>query len=178
MIMHWPKARWGGKGFIKVTGNSPFRRGRAGTQDKNLDEGNEVENMKKFFLSHGLLSLISYITQDHPIMGSTTHTLCPPTVINQETLQRYSHKPISWRHYQNWGSFLTGDSNLCQNDRTKKHRQLQPLSLWFYRRGTICHHMSTHFLPCPALPCSVTFTRTTHTCMKQRTLFTSASSIL
>lgn len=82
------QSKLGGKGSYQVY--SPFREARAGSQDKNLDEGTEVENMKKFCflprsvcLLSGLCSVCSFI--EPRIMDGATHNgLCPPTIFNRE----------------------------------------------------------------------------------------------
>jgi hypothetical protein len=50
---------------------------------------------------HGLLSLLSYITQNHLLRGGATHNgLGPPlSMINQENILAY--RSICWRHFRN-----------------------------------------------------------------------------
>ena len=60
-----------------------------GTQGKNLEAGTEAENIRKCYsltCHHGLLSLLSYTTQDHLSRGATNHSgLDPPaSTINEE----------------------------------------------------------------------------------------------
>jgi hypothetical protein len=62
--------------------------------------------------SPGLLSLLSYRTQDYQPRDGTTHNgLGPPSLI-----ENMPYSWISWRHFLKGGSFLCDNSSLCQVD--------------------------------------------------------------
>jgi hypothetical protein len=63
--------------------------------------------------SPGLLSLLSYRTQDYqPRDGPTHKGSFPPGSL----IEKMPYSWISWRHFPNWSSFLCDNSRLCQVD--------------------------------------------------------------
>jgi hypothetical protein len=63
--------------------------------------------------SPGLLSLLSYRTQDYqPRDGPTHKGPFPPWSL----IEKMPYSWISWRHFPNWSSFLCDNSSLCQVD--------------------------------------------------------------
>jgi hypothetical protein len=60
----------------------------------------------------GLLSLLSYSTQDLQPRNATTHNGLGPFPLL--TIEKMPYSWIPWRHFLNWGSFLSDDSSLCQ----------------------------------------------------------------
>ena len=69
---------------LQFSGHTPsLREVRAGTQGSILEAGTEVEAMEMCCLldcAHGLLSLLSYGTQDHQPSGTTTHSDMGPPI--------------------------------------------------------------------------------------------------
>jgi hypothetical protein len=66
-----------------------------------------------FLASPGLLSLLSYRTQDYqPRDGPTHKGPFPPLWLIEKMLYSW----ISWRHFLNWSSSLCDNSSLCQVD--------------------------------------------------------------
>ena len=63
---------------------------------------------------HNLLSPPSYRTQDGQpgMVPPTIHWALPHWSLNE----KMPYSWISWRHFLNWGSVLSDDSNLCQVD--------------------------------------------------------------
>ena len=68
-----------------------------------------------WFIPYGLLSLISYRSQDHhtPVM-ETPRTDC--VLPHQSLIKKISYRQILWRYFLNWGSLLSDDSSLCHVD--------------------------------------------------------------
>ena len=66
--------------------------------------------------SHGLLSLLSYRTQDHqPGDKATYNGLDPsPSITNYENALPACLQPISWRHFLDRSSLLSDDFSLYQ----------------------------------------------------------------
>ena len=52
---------------------------------------------------HGLLSLLSYRTQDHQPRDGTTHDALglPHRLVNKKTLSRIAYSPVLLGHFQN-----------------------------------------------------------------------------
>lgn len=71
---------------MQFPGHNPsFWKMRAGTQGKNLEQGAQ-RNGAYWFVTHGLITLLSNTIQDHMLRGGTVRSeLSPPTSgINQE----------------------------------------------------------------------------------------------
>ena len=65
---------------------------------------------------HGLLSLLSFRTQDlQPRDGTSHHALSHQSLI-RKILYRLACSPILWRHFLSGGSLLSGDFGLCPGD--------------------------------------------------------------
>lgn len=81
--------------FQAMVYSAPSREAKAGSQGKNLEAGTAAErtdhqrNGARSFDPHGLVSMLSYITQDNLPQGGTADSgLGPPTSkINQENAQ-------------------------------------------------------------------------------------------
>jgi hypothetical protein len=77
--------------------------------------------------SPGLLSLLSYRTQDHQPRDGTTHKgPSHPWSLIEKMLYSW----ISWRHFLNWSSFLCDNSSLCQVDTQNQPAEF-PNKPWF-----------------------------------------------
>jgi hypothetical protein len=80
-----------------------------------------MEGCSLLAASPGLLSLLSYRTQDYQSRDGTTHKGPSPT---WSLIEKMPYSWISWRHFLKGGSFLCDNSSLCQVD-----TQNQPVQL-------------------------------------------------
>jgi hypothetical protein len=75
--------------------------------------------------SHGLLSLLE--------LGTTSSGMAPPTIgwalPHWSLIEKMCYSWISWRHFINWGSFLSDDISLCQVDTQNQSLWLTPCQL-------------------------------------------------
>ena len=93
-----------------------------GSQDRNLHRAGTWRqeliqrpwrNAAYLSVSPGLLSLLSYRTQDYqPRDGTTHHGPSHPLSL----IKKMPYSWISWRHFLKRGSFLCDNSSLCQVD--------------------------------------------------------------
>ena len=90
------------------------------TQGRNLEAGDDAEAVGKgdaayWIASPGLLSLLSYRTQDYQLRGSTTHNgLGPLHSLSLSLIEKMPYSWISRRPFLKGGSFLFDNSSLCQ----------------------------------------------------------------
>jgi hypothetical protein len=84
--------------------------------------------------SPGLLSLLSYRTQNYQPMDGTTHNgpFYPWSLI-----KKMPYSWIWWRHFLKGGSILCDNSSLCQVDTQSQPVQL-PSSIIFLKWNHIC----------------------------------------
>jgi hypothetical protein len=73
--------------------------------------------------SPGLLSLLSYRTQDYQPRDGTTHK--GPSH-SWSVIEKMPYNCISWRRFPNWSSFLCDNSGLCQVD--TQNQPVQPVT--------------------------------------------------
>jgi hypothetical protein len=60
-----------------------------------------------------------YSTRNHLFQGGITHyRLCPPTTQINIITSIFAYSLILWMNFLNWGSVLSYDYNLCQDDIT------------------------------------------------------------
>ena len=131
------------RGFMSVHSCSPSRRevGSGGT------EAETMEVAAYWLAPHGLLSLLSYITQDHLPRDGTAHSgLSPPTpIINQE-----KGSPAMPTGQSDGGMFsvevLSSQMTMACVELTKTNKTNQALLLtWQY--NTITWYLSISCLP-------------------------------
>jgi hypothetical protein len=115
----WPRSKLGRKGFIQLTlpccWSSPkeVRTGTQAGQEAGADAAEAMEGCSLLTCFPGLLSLLSYKTQDYQPRDGTTHK--GPSHPWSPT-EKMPHSWISWRHFPNWSLFLCDNSSLCQVD--------------------------------------------------------------
>lgn len=62
---------------------------------------------------------LSYVTQDHLLKGGATLSRLGllTSIIIQETVPQLAYRPIWWKHFLDWGFFLSDDSIFYQVER-------------------------------------------------------------
>jgi hypothetical protein len=85
----------------------------------NLEAGADAGAIEECCLlacSHGLLSLLSYRTQDYQPLGDTIIMIwgLPHQSLIKKIPYRLAYSPILWRHFINSGHHLSQDFSLCQ----------------------------------------------------------------
>jgi hypothetical protein len=93
---------------------------RAGTWRQELMQ-RPWRDVLYWLASPGLLSLLSYRTQDHQPRDGTTHN--GPSH-PRSLIEKMPYSWISWRHFLKGGSFLCDNSSLYQVDTEKQPVQL------------------------------------------------------
>jgi hypothetical protein len=86
----------------------------------------------------GLLNLLSYRTQDHQPRNGPTRKM-GWVFSSNHWIEKMPHSWISWGYFLNWGSFLSGDSCLCQVDTQRQPGQ------WFGVKSTGCSSREPEF---------------------------------
>jgi hypothetical protein len=83
----------------------------------------------------GLLSLLSYRTQDYQLRDGTTHN--GPSH-PRSLIEKMPYSWISWRCFLKGGSFLCDNSSLCQVDTQNQPVQVVCLIILFSDRVSLC----------------------------------------
>jgi hypothetical protein len=122
----WPGSKLRTKGFIQLTlphcCSSPkeVRTGTHAGQGRNLEAGADAggiwrpwRNAAYWITSPGLLSSLSYRTQDYQPRDDTTYNEPSHT---WSLIEKMPYSWISRRHFLKGGSFLCDNSSLCQVD--------------------------------------------------------------
>jgi hypothetical protein len=104
------KSNLGRKGFICL----PYPEAQSTDEGWGRNRCRDHEGDTYWLAHQGLLSLLSFTTQDHqprdapPTMGRT--------LPHQSLIKKMPHSPILQGHLLNWDSLLSGDFSLCQVD--------------------------------------------------------------
>ena len=104
----WPRSKLGRKGFIQLTHPyccSSLKEVSTGNQadQKAGADAEAIEGWSLLAYFPGLLSLLSYRTQDYqPRDGPTHNGPFPPWSL----IEKMPYNWISWRHFLNWSSFF------------------------------------------------------------------------
>ena len=114
----WPRSKLGRKGFIQlICPHCCWSPKDAGMELKQVRKQELMQrpwrDVPYWLASTGLLSLLSYRTQDYqPSDGPTHKGPSPPWSL----IEKMPSSWISWKHFPNWSSFLCDNSSLCQVD--------------------------------------------------------------
>ena len=70
-----------------------------------------------------------------PHCPGTTHSglSCPTSSINKENTSKFASRPIGWRHFLSWGSFVSDDPSLFSSwQNTNRHRVRGTKYTWLH----------------------------------------------
>lgn len=104
------KSNLGKKEFILTCSLLIHRPEKSGQEHKVGTDAKTMRSPSYWLLPCGLLSLLSYSSQDHSELSILTST------INKKMKHSMAHRPVWWGHLPNWSSLFLNDASLCQID--------------------------------------------------------------
>lgn len=117
VIKRWAKPTWGQEGSLRLKHYSTLlREVGEGTQGRNMGAGVEAKPWRNaaYWLSFRFCSAFTSYHQGPPARGTTTTLTWAYN--NQsaikKTLHGLAYRPIWWKRFANWGSFLPDDTGL------------------------------------------------------------------